>query len=120
MSLELEKRDDGKILLVRVTGRLDKEDYQQFAPEVERLIQQHGRIRVLLQTHDFHGWTAGALWEDVKFDLKHFNDIERLAVVGEKKWEQGMAAFCRPFTTAKIRFFEHDQIEEARTWIEAP
>jgi len=27
----------------------------------------------------FHGWDAGALWEDIKFDIKHFGDIERLA-----------------------------------------
>lgn len=29
--------------------------------------------------HDFHGWQATTLWEDVQFDLKYFNDIERLA-----------------------------------------
>ena len=57
------------------------------------------------------------LWEDIKFDLKHFADIERLAIVGEKRWEQGMAAFCRPFTSAKIRYFDHSRIEEAREWI---
>ena len=40
---------------------------------------------------DFHGWDAGALWEDIKFDLKHFSDIERVAMVGEKKWQKGMS-----------------------------
>ena len=35
-----------------------------------------------------HGWDAGALWEDIKFDIKHFADIERLAMVGEKKWHR--------------------------------
>ncbi len=46
------------------------------------------------------GWSAGAAWEDCKFDLKHFNHIERLAIVGETKWEKGMSVFCRPFMTA--------------------
>ena len=115
--MELEERNEGKVLVVRVTGRLDRQDYEPFTPEVERLIKQHDKIRVLLLTHDFHGWDAGGLWEDIKFDVKHFNDIERLAVVGEKKWEQGMAMFCKPFTTAKIRFFEHDQAAEAQAWI---
>lgn len=118
MPIELEKRKDGKILVVRVTGRLDKEDYEKFTPDVEQLIAQHGKIRVLLETHDFHGWTAGALWEDIKFDAKHFSDIERLAIVGEKKWEKGMATFCKPFTTAEVRFFEHDKADEASAWIE--
>jgi hypothetical protein len=47
------------------------------------------------------------LWEDIKFDVKHFNDIERLAITGENKWEKGMAAFCKPFTTAKVLLRSH-------------
>ena len=42
----------------------------------------------------------------------------RLAIVGEKRWHKGMAAFCKPFTTAEIRYFEHDGVDEARDWIE--
>ena len=51
--------------------------------------------------HDFHGWTASAAWEDTKFGVRHFHDIERLAMVGETKWQHGMAIFCKPFTTAQ-------------------
>jgi hypothetical protein len=35
----------------------------------------------------FHGWEAGALWEDIKFDLKHYADIERLAMICGQKVE---------------------------------
>lgn len=117
MSVELQPQ--GKTLTVRVTGKLARDDYDRLAPEVERMIDEHGKIRILIETHDFHGWTAGALWEDVKFDVKHFDDIERLAIVGEKKWEQGMAVFCKPFTTAEVRFFSHDEADQARTWIQS-
>jgi len=108
----------GKLLEVSASGKLTKEFYESFVPAVEELITQHGKIRVLFQMHDFHGWTAGALWEDVKFDVKHWRDIERLAIVGEKKWQHGMAIFCKPFTAAKIRYFDHTEINEAREWLE--
>jgi hypothetical protein len=72
---------------------------------------------MLVKMHDFHGWTAGALWEDIKFDARHFGDIERLAIIGEKTWEKAMAAFCKPFTTAKIHYFDRAAIEEARQWL---
>ncbi len=85
----------------------------------EEKIKEHGKIRILFIMHDFHGWSAGAAWEDFKFDLKHFNHIERLAIVGETKWEKGMSVFCRPFTTAKIKYFDHADIEKAREWIAA-
>jgi len=115
----LTANDDGNVLTVKVSGKLSKEDYGEFVPRVEERIAQHGKIRVLFEMEDFHGWEAGALWADIKFDLKHFKDIERLAFVGDKKWEAGMAAFCKPFTTAKIRYFEPSQREDARQWLES-
>jgi len=84
----------------------------------EERIKEHGKIRIVFIMHDFHGWSAGAAWEDFKFDLKHFNDIERLAIVGETKWEKGMSIICRPFTTAKIKYFDQTEIEQAREWIQ--
>ena len=54
------------------------------------------------------------LWEDLKFDFKHWKDIERLAIVGESKWEAGMAVFCKPFTAAKIQYFDHTKLDEAK------
>lgn len=114
-SIDLEERNN--ILAVHVTGKLEKVDYEQFVPTVEDAIKQYGKIRILFDMHDFHGWSAGALWEDVKFDLKHFADIERLALVGDKAWEKGMAAFCKPFTTAKVKYFDRSEFEAARDWI---
>jgi len=119
MSVKLEENDGGKVLAIHLSGKLTKEDYQHFVPTVDRLIHEHGKIRVLVDMADFHGWTAGALWEDIKFDVKHFSDIERVAMVGEKKWQEGMSRFCRPFTSATIRYFEHSEADAARQWAEA-
>lgn len=117
MSVELYEQNGGKILEVRAVGTLHKADYEYFCPEVERLIGQFGTIRILFQMHDFHGWDMGALWADLKFDLKHFADIDRVAIVGETKWQEAMSKFCQPFTTARIRYFPSDQLEEARAWL---
>lgn len=117
MSVELKELDNGKLLEVHLTGKLLKEDYETFVPAVERLVKQHGKIRMLVEMHDFHGWTAGALWEDTKFAVHHFRDIERVAVIGETKWQKGMAMFCKPFTTAQIRYFDSAKAGEARTWV---
>ena len=118
MSVKLTEGFEGKVLSVRASDKLTREDYQYFVPEFERQIEQNGKIRVLFDMHDFHGWKAGALWEDIKFDIKHFKDIEHVAIVGEKTWEKWMATFCRPFTAADIRYFDHGQTEEAQQWIE--
>ena len=115
--LELHEEADGKILVLHLSGKLTKEDFQQFLPKAERLIEAHGKIRVLCQMQDFQGWEFGAMWEDVKFELKHFADIERLALVGHHKWHAGMATFCRSFIKAKVRYFDGLDFRLAEEWI---
>ena len=117
MSVEFREEDNGKVLVLTLTGKLTKQDYEHFLPEVERLIKSHGKLRMLVHMHDFHGWKLSALWEDIKFDVKHFTHIERLALVGEKKWEAGMAVFCKPFTTAAVRYFNAADYGEALAWL---
>jgi len=117
MSISLREEAAGRVLIIRLGGKLTKDDYERFTPEVERLIHRHGKIRLMVQMHDFHGWTLSALWDDIKFDVKHFAHIERLALVGESKWEEGMAAFCAPFTAATVRYFDDAKSAESLTWI---
>ena len=119
MSNELELVTTGKVTHVKVSGKLTKEAYETFVPVVDQQIKEHGKLRILFEMHDFHGWSAGALWEDLKFDFKHWKDIERLAIVGESKWEAGMAVFSKPFTAAKIQYFDHSKLVEAKSWIES-
>ena len=117
MSFLLTETMDGRIIEVTISNTLTREVIQAFIPLTEAAIEENGKIRVLFLLLGFHGWDAGALWEDVKFDLQQFNDVERLAIVGETKWEKGMWMFCRPFTSANIKYFEHGNLERAREWI---
>ena len=120
MPVTIKELDGGKLLEVHAAGKLSKNDYLQFVPEVERRIKQNGKVNILFEMADFKGWDAGGLWQDIKFDLHHSGDIDRLAVVGGKKWEKWMSVFCRPFTRAAIRFFDPNHAHEARHWVEAP
>jgi len=119
-AVALKDTNGGKVLEIQLTGKLAKQDYEHFVPAVERLVKDHGKIRLLVEMHDFHGWTAGALWRDFDFEAKHFSDIERMAIVGETKWQHGMSIFCKPFTTASIRYFDHAAIDQARAWLASP
>lgn len=117
MSFEITEIENSNIIAVEAKGKLTKEAYEEFVPTLEDAIILHGKIRILFSMHDFHGWDAGALWEDTKFAFQHFSDIERLAIVGESKWEHGMAIFCKPFTKAAIKYFDRSEIANAKEWI---
>ena len=117
MPIQLNEENGGKILVVDFSGKLGKADYEHFVPEFERLLRQHGKLNVLIDMTGFHGWEAGATWEDIKFDIRHFADIERLAMVGEKEGQHGMPTFCKPFTETTVRYFDHSDAAAARKWL---
>lgn len=110
--------NDGRQLEIQVTEKLIADDYKRFVPVFERLVKKHGKLDILFEMKDFHGWSAGALWEDTKFGMHHFNDIERLAIVGEKKWQKGLTSFSKPFTKATVRYFDHTEAFKARKWFD--
>jgi len=118
MPLEMTaERDD--LLTVRATDRLHRDDYDQFVPKAEAMIDQAGRIDILFIMEDFHGWDLGGAWADLKFDARHRNDFRRVAMVGDKAWESWMTTLAKPFTSAAIRYFDRSELEEARRWVGA-
>lgn len=117
MPIQLNKENSGKLIDMHVSGKLEKTDYEHFVPEFERLARQHGKLRVLFEMTGFHGWEASTAWEDFKFGMKHMSDIKRLAMVGKKQWQHGMAIFCKPFVNAEVRYFDHIAVAEARSWL---
>ena len=117
MAIKLDEKRGGRLLEVHLSGKLTTEEYGRFVPVVEALMQRHKSIDILIDMSDFHGWELGAIWADTRFAFRHYSDIGRLAVVGEKKWQEWMTTICLPFTKAIIRYFDHSEAQQAREWI---
>jgi len=116
-SLAIAEDLDKGILSVSVSGKLEREDYDVLGAEFDRMVAQHGTIRLLLELKDFHGWTAGAAWEDAKLGFRHYSDIDRMAIIGENKWQQGMTQFVKPFTRADVKYFDAADVDAASNWV---
>ena len=106
-----------RILGFKMSGKLHDEDYKKFVPVVEAAVAKQGKVRLLAEFHDFHGWDLHAVWDDIQFASEHCHDIERIAIVGERRWESWMAKVCKPFTMAKVRYFDAAELEAAKAWL---
>ena len=84
---------------------------------IDAVAAKEGKVRLLAQFENFAGWDLHALWDDIKFATTHCTKIERIALVGDKWWEQWMANVCKPFTMAKIQYFDIAEAEAARAWV---
>jgi hypothetical protein len=113
--LEMQMEAD-RILRLRVSGRLVKRDYERFVPAFER-IATAGPVRMLIELQDFQGWDLPGLWEELKFDALHQDELTRIAVVGESAAQALGTRLSNLFFRAEVRYFPREDADEARRWL---
>ena len=114
-----EKIDESKGNTVgyRVSGRITKADYATLVPEVQALVEQEGNIRLLLDMEQFEWEEAKAWGADMKFGSEFRKKIDKLAIVGNKRWEKWLAAVADPFYAREAEFFKTDDRDSAWEWL---
>jgi len=111
------KESSGNVIGFRMTGKLTDADYKAVAPEFEDGIKKFGKIRLLWLLQDFKGWEAKAAWDDYEYWRKYGKGIERIAIVGNKRWEEWMTKLAKLFMKGGVKYFDDSQLEDAWTWV---
>lgn len=117
--LQILAETEDNIIATRANEKLTSTDYAKLLPLLHSKLKLYNKIRWYFEMEDFKGWELKAFWEDVKFDVKHANDFEKIAMVGETKWQEWMSEIMKPFTGAEIKFFELEQRGKALSWIKS-
>ena len=115
--IQIQSEDNSNIVYTTSSGTLEKKDYDALLPLVEQKIQQFGKIRLYFEMTDFTGWKPDAFLRDLNFDIKHVKDFEKVAMVGDKKWQELITGLMKPFTPATIKFFPLTDKEKAKEWV---
>lgn len=112
------EHDHDDYLVCRVSGRLTEADYEAAVPELENeLLLRDEPLRLMIVLEDFRGWDIAALWEDLKFDIRHSSDFGRIAVLGDSKLEEWGARLSRPFLASEVRYFDLGDRAAAQAWL---
>lgn len=112
------EHDRDNYLVCRVSGRLTEADYEAAVPEIENaLVLRDEPLRMMILLEDFRGWDIGALWEDLKFDVRHASDFGRIAVLGDSKLEEWGTRLTMPFLGSEVRYFGLEDRPAARAWL---
>lgn len=107
------------VLHIVAGGKLKASDYDRFKPFFERIAAQEGAVPMLIElAPDFSGWDVGGLWQDLKFDVKHKDWFGRIAILGDKKWEEWGTKLSDPiFASAEMHFFAPEERNDAENWV---
>ena len=79
----------------------------------------HENARVLVMVEeDFCGWVGDEVWNDMTFFVQHGDRIEKIAIVGNPKWESRMLMFTGAgFRRAPVKYFARERLAEAEDWL---
>ncbi len=117
MSATLEHQTDN-IYLIRIAGQLRKSDLDAVQADFVAHLAEAGAIKLLVILENFTGWESAAEWDDGGFFYHHGDAIERIALVGDPRWEAETLAFTGAgLRKAPVRFFSESDVPTARAWL---
>lgn len=107
---------------VRARGTLTSDDYERvLLPILDEARSQGRRIRLLYWFGpDFHGFTAGAAWEDARLGLRHLRLFERCAIVSDVGWIRASSRLFGAMMPCPVSVFGNDEWQQAVAWLTAP
>lgn len=105
-------------LKIVVPDKLKADDFRQIAPQIDSLINQHGKIRLLIDASGFNGWENIAAFEKhAGFVKDHQQKIERIAVIAAHEWQHWLIGAVRIFVHPEVRADDKSHASEALRWI---
>lgn len=115
--IEVNEHANQGVLALKVTGTLTEEDLDDLVPTLKTHISSEDP-HLLMIMEDFHGWEdAAAVWKDLQLDAEYIGYFDRIAVVGNKKWQEWGTRLMNPITKEELKFFSIDQAEKAWEWV---
>jgi len=104
-------------LEVHLRGSLDRAAEDQLVRAAHEGIGDAEEVHVLVDATDFHGWRElRALWHHVRFVTGMRPRLERVAIVGERKWQRRLVSTAHHILRVDARFFDASELEAARAW----
>lgn len=98
-------------------GRVTAEAMAGMIERIERVQASGGKARIYVDMTQYEGWDLGVAKEKLAHIGTLWGGIERLAYVVDREWMAKWIGVIDAVTPMHVRAFEHDEKEEARTWL---
>lgn len=116
--LEKLVESSGSVVGYKVVGKVTAEDYQQLNPEIQTLVEQYDDdVSLLLDLQESAGEEVKAWLPDLKFGHRFHDKIDKMAIVGDKRWQKWLTALADPFYANDAKFFHPEEVDKAWAWL---
>jgi hypothetical protein len=105
-------------LSIKISGMLRKAELGRAEQIAVEKMRSGNKIRLLFLIEDFQGWDNRDDWGDVSFQSQYDSQIEKIALVCEKRWQDKAEMFVgKGIRSMEIRIFAPSQVQLAKAWI---
>ena len=111
-------RSGENVLGYEVREVLTEDQLEEILSEIEERIAEHGSVRLLVSMPSVPYPDVKAVDDDLGFWLRHSENIDRYAVVGESPLLEWSSEIADRVTEPEIEYFEQADIGEAWDWVE--
>jgi len=117
LSIGIERVGSDFFLKFKATGKLTHDDYTLMNPLIESALSgiKNPKIDVLFDGTELQGWELRAAWDDFKFGLKHGSEFKKVAIYGNKNWQEISAKIGAWFISGEVKYFE--DYDAALAWV---
>jgi SpoIIAA-like len=106
------------VVRLTVPEKLKADDFLQIAPQIESIIKQLGRIRLLIDATGFGGWeNISAFERHIGFVKTHHEKVERIAVIVSHDWQHWVVGTVRIFVHPQVRAYDKCDESAALRWV---
>jgi len=118
LSIGIERTENDFFLSLKAIGKLTHDDYETITPMIESALEgvDHPRIKAIFDGTELEGWELRAAWDDFKIGLKHGSEFEKIAIYGNRRWQEIGAKVGSWFMSGEVKYFENR--DDALEWLE--
>ncbi len=117
LSIGIQRTENNFFLTLKAVGKLTHADYETITPMIDSAlgVVEDPKVRVLIDGTELDGWELRAAWDDFKLGLKHGNEFEKVAIIGNKNWQELGAKIASWFISGEAKYFEDEAA--ALSWL---
>lgn len=117
LSIGIERIGSDFFLSLKAVGMLTHDDYEIITPMIDSALAgiNNPTVNVLIDGTEMEGWELRAAWDDFKLALKHGSEFKKVAIYGNKNWQEIAAKIGSWFIAGEVKYFITDK--DAIAWL---
>lgn len=104
------------VVEIEINGEVTEDEMNEFETYIKQKVEEHGKLNALIFIKDLD-YTVEGFIEEIKFDIKHLDDFNKVALVSDEKWIELGEKLSTFMPSVDAEHFDPDERQKAMAWL---